>query len=83
MTAGSQTVVNSVRPLKIGEKIREKLGENQEFFLFFLFWGPKIDFNPPFTKKKLKKNFANDMNITKLPHPIQMALAQKINLIKI
>ena len=57
MTAGSQTVVNSVRPLKIGEKIREKLGENQEFFLFFLFWGPKIDFNPPFTKKKIKEKF--------------------------
>ena len=101
MTAGSQTVVNSVRPLKIGEKIREKLGENQEFFLFFLFWGPKIDFNPPFTKKKIKKKFgaqklilsphptkknkkiANDMNITQLPHPIQMALTQKINLKKI
>ena len=55
MTAGSQTVVNSVRPLKIGEKIREKLGENQEFFLFFFgkgggqnqFLGPKIK------KKKL------------------------------
>ena len=55
MTAGSQNVVNSVRPLKIGEKIVEKLGENQEFFLFFLFWGPKIDFNPPFTKFFFKK----------------------------
>ena len=34
MTAGSQTVVNSVRPLKIGEKIKEKIGENHANFLF-------------------------------------------------
>ena len=32
---------------------------------------------------KKNKKIANDMNITQLPHPIQMALAQKINLIKI
>ena len=30
MTAGSQTVVNSVRPLKMGGEIGEKIGENQE-----------------------------------------------------
>ena len=101
MAAGSQTVVNSVRPLKIGGEIGEKIGENQEKIDFFKFWGPKIDFNPPFHQKINKKNFgaqksiltrpppkkfkkfANDMNITQLPHPIQMALAQKINLIKI
>ena len=66
MTAGSQTVVNSVRPLKIGEKVREKFGENQEIFLF---WGPKIDFNPPFTKKKILKNFGAQKLILSPPPP--------------